>query len=82
MGKTGRRKKEKIFSVLMFLFFVILAILILIPIWAIFIGSFKDGTELLRNGLNLKLEFEKMNLDNWKMLFTESGCLLYTSRCV
>lgn len=72
MGKTGRRKKEKIFSVLMFLFFVILAILILIPIWAIFIGSFKDGTELLRNGLNLKLEFEKMNLDNWKMLFTES----------
>lgn len=71
MGKAGRQKKERIFSALMFLFFVILMIIILIPIWAIFIGSFKDGTELLRNGLNLKIEPGNMNLDNWKMLFQE-----------
>lgn len=72
MEKAGRRKKETIFSILMFLFFVILMIIILLPIWAIFIGSFKDGTELLRNGLNLKIELDKMNLDNWKMLFHET----------
>lgn len=72
MGKAGRQKKERVFSVLMFLFFVILMIIILLPIWAIFIGSFKDGTELLRNGLNLKIELDKMNLDNWKMLFQEA----------
>lgn len=71
MGKTGKRTKDRTFSILMVLFFAALAVMILVPIWAIFLGSFKDGTELLRNGLNLNLEFEKMNLDNWKMLFTE-----------
>lgn len=71
MAGTGKKQKEKVYSICMVVFFIIISVLILIPIWAIFIGSFKDGTELLRNGLNLKIEFDKMNLDNWKMLFTE-----------
>lgn len=72
MAGTGKKRKEKIYSVCMVVFFTILSVLMLIPIWAIFIGSFEDGTELLRNGLNLKIDFSKMNLDNWKMLFTEA----------
>lgn len=52
------------------LFFSCLALLILIPLWAVILGSFKGGAELWRNGLNLRLEPEKWSLASWRYLFT------------
>jgi len=63
-------KKNTFLSVLTFLLFTVVAIVILIPFLAIFIGSFKDGTDMIRNGLNLKIELDKMSLDNFKFLFS------------
>lgn len=60
-------------KILVTLLFVFLSILILIPFWAIFVGTFQEGSMLIRNGLNLKLDFSTANLDNYVMLFTESG---------
>ncbi len=55
---------------LLLLFFTGLAVLILIPLWAILLGSFKGGSELFINGLNLRLEPWKLSLLSWKYLFT------------
>lgn len=60
-------------KVCMILFFVIVAVLILIPFWAIFVGTFQDGNMLVRYGLNLKLNLSEADLDNYIMLFTQSG---------
>jgi arabinosaccharide transport system permease protein len=52
------------------LFFTVLGLLILIPLWAILLGSFKGGSELFVSGLNLRIEPQKLNLLSWKYLFT------------
>lgn len=70
--KSLKAKKTPL-KILVTLLFVFLSILILIPFWAIFVGTFQEGSMLIRNGLNLKLDFSTANLDNYIMLFTESG---------
>ncbi|MBR1707706.1 MAG: carbohydrate ABC transporter permease [Clostridia bacterium] len=57
-------------TVLMSLFFIILAILILIPLYALVLGTFKGGAELFVSGLNLNLEPDKLHLYAWRYLFT------------
>nr|MCR5626658.1 carbohydrate ABC transporter permease [Lachnospiraceae bacterium] len=56
-------------TVCLIILFTILAILILIPVYALFIASFKPGELLLQYGLNLAPEFEKMGLSNYDLLF-------------
>lgn len=67
------KTKRKAVKVLMILFFTGMSVLILIPFWAIFVGTFQEGNMLIRYGLNLKLDFKTANLDNYIMLFTNSG---------
>lgn len=68
-----RKSKSLPARILLTALFVVLSIVILIPIWAIFIGSFQDGSMLIRNGLNLSIDFSQASLDNFIMLFTDSG---------
>ena len=68
-----RRSKSLPARIFLTVLFVLLSIVILIPIWAIFIGSFQDGSMLSRNGLNLSIDFSQASLDNFIMLFTNSG---------
>lgn len=68
-----RRSKSLPARILLTVLFVLLSIVTLIPIWAIFIGSFQDGSMLIRNGLNLSIDFSQASLDNFIMLFTDSG---------
>lgn len=68
-----RRSKSLPARILLTVLFVLLSIVILIPIWAIFVGSFQDGSMLIRNGLNLSIDFSQASLDNFIMLFTDSG---------
>ena len=66
----GRKLVVKICMIVLFL---LIAIMVLLPFWAIFVGTFQEGSMLIRYGLNLKLDFSAANFDNWIMLFTDSG---------
>lgn len=55
---------------MLILLFTILAVLIIIPIYTIFIASFKPGGDLLQYGLNLGIDWGRMSLDNYSLLFT------------
>ncbi|WP_077609288.1 carbohydrate ABC transporter permease [Clostridium sp. Marseille-P2415] len=62
----GRRKAA---SIALILLFAILALLIILPIWVLFIASFKPGGDLLQYGLNLDIHVSRMNFDNYVLLF-------------
>ncbi|MFA9463978.1 MAG: carbohydrate ABC transporter permease [Velocimicrobium sp.] len=62
--------KKRVVKILLFLFFMVVALFVLLPFAAIFLASFKEGKELIQYGLNLKIEPEKMNLNNYVYLFT------------
>nr|WP_294492450.1 carbohydrate ABC transporter permease [uncultured Mediterraneibacter sp.] len=70
-------KKSKggkiVLSICTVVLFLLLAVMILLPIWAIFVGTFQDGSMLIRYGLNLTIDFSQANFDNFIMLFTDSG---------
>jgi len=65
----GGKAKTTWMKIFLLVFFSLLAIVILIPLAALFIGSFKEGKELIQYGLNLKIEPEKMSLRNYMYLF-------------
>lgn len=71
IGKSQMRK-NKMATIGMVIFFSILAILIIIPVYAIVLASFKPGNHLLQYGLNLNLDVANMTLDNYVLLFTGS----------
>jgi len=66
-GKLGYSPVARAF---LLLFFTGLAILILIPLVAMVLGTFKGGAELWKNGLNLRPEFYKWSIKPWRYLFT------------
>ena len=57
-------------KVLMTLFFIILCILFMIPLYALVLGTFKGGAELFVSGLNLNLNFSQLHTKAWRYLFT------------
>lgn len=65
----SKKNKEKHASIAMFILFFILAVLIILPIYALFIASFKPGGDLLQYGLNLNLNLKRWSLDNYILLF-------------
>ncbi|MHC5375115.1 carbohydrate ABC transporter permease [Enterococcus sp. LJL120] len=72
-GAKRKKNVTKFPKIIAYLFSFTLIVVILIPLWAIFVGTFQDGTLLVRNGLNLTLDFATANLENYKLLFTNSG---------
>ncbi len=67
--KGGKTSNDRIKTVGIVIVFVILALFIITPIYALFVASFKPGSELLQYGLNLNPAFEKWGLSNYKLLF-------------
>ena len=63
-------KRNPVPAILMTVFFVILCILFLIPLYALVLGTFKGGAELFVSGLNLNPTPEKLHLNAWRYLFT------------
>lgn len=57
-------------KVVMTVFFVILCVLFMIPLYALLLGTFKGGAELFVSGLNLNPTFDKLHLNAWRYLFT------------
>ena len=60
---------ERIQSVLIHVVLLILALLIVLPVVAIFLASFKPGNMLIQYGLNLEINPDVMSLDNYTLLF-------------
>jgi arabinosaccharide transport system permease protein len=54
-------------------FLVVITLIVLVPLLGIFVGTFQDGNEIIRKGLSLDIDFGSLSLDNYVMLFTDSG---------
>lgn len=54
-------------------FLVVMTLIVLVPLFAIFVATFQDGNEIIRKGLSLDIDFGSLSLDNYEMLFTDSG---------
>lgn len=64
------RGTAKTARIILFIFFILLSIIVLLPVYAIFLASFKPGRELIRYGLNLDFDLDKMSFNNYVFLFT------------
>jgi arabinosaccharide transport system permease protein len=51
-------------------FFSILCALVVIPVVVFLIASFKPGQDLIRNGLSLSIDPDRMTIKNYQFLFT------------
>ena len=65
--------KTTVLTVLSTLFFAILSLLIVFPVFAGLLASFRPGRELIRKGLAIDLDFSTMTLDNYIYLFGGRG---------
>jgi arabinosaccharide transport system permease protein len=54
-------------------FLLVIALVSLVPLLAIFVGTFQDGNQIIRNGISFSIDFSELSLDNYVMLFTDSG---------
>lgn len=68
-SKRAKRKKT-IGTILGTGFFVVLCGLVAFPLLAGLLASFRPGTELIRRGLSINLDFSTMTLDNYIYLFS------------
>jgi arabinosaccharide transport system permease protein len=59
------------------LLFIVLGLLAVFPFYALLLASLKPSTELLRYGLNLRLQPELLSFKNYAYLFTE-GKIYFT----
>jgi arabinosaccharide transport system permease protein len=66
-------KNRTVASTFLVVFFSIVSIIALIPFYAMFLASFKPATELFRYGLNLRLDFNIMNINNYIPLFNDDS---------
>ena len=65
------RTESTLLTTFSILLFVILSLLILYPLLAAFLASFRPGQELMRYGLNLNPDPKGLSLDNYIYLFTQ-----------
>jgi arabinosaccharide transport system permease protein len=54
-------------------FLLVITLIVLLPLVAIFVATFQDGNQIIRNGLSLDIDLSELSLDNYVMLFTDSG---------
>ena len=68
-----RTPRQRAIAVVQGILLVIIALISLVPLVAIVIGSFQDGNEIIRNGISLIVDPASLSFDNYVMLFTDSG---------
>lgn len=69
--------KKKGLSVLLLVFFIIIAGITLLPLLLLFISSLRPGSEVMRQGLNLTIDWAKASFENYKLLFS-GGSIYFT----
>ena len=68
--KMGIQKKHMILSVISTVWFAFLGFIVIFPVFAGLMASFRPGRELIRRGLAINLDFKSMTLNNYKYLFS------------
>ncbi|HZH63122.1 MAG TPA: carbohydrate ABC transporter permease [Metabacillus sp.] len=68
--KSKQRKKWKMSTVILLIVFTAISIFALFPLIAITLASFKPSKEIMRYGLNLKLQPEVLSFDNYAFIFS------------
>lgn len=64
-------RKKNYYGIPVFIFFILMSIVVLFPLFALIMSSFKPGTDLMRFGITMKsLMSDGKNLDNYIELFT------------
>ncbi|ASU31780.1 carbohydrate ABC transporter permease [Blautia pseudococcoides] len=66
----GMKKKNTILSVISTAFFAVLGFIVVFPLIAGVLASFRPGRELIRRGLSVNLDFSSMTLSNYTYLFS------------
>ena len=66
----NKKTSNPVARVLLGIFFIILCVLFMIPLYALLLGTFKGGAELFVSGLNLNPTPEQLHLNAWRYLFT------------
>lgn len=64
------KRKSQISSVLLCIFFAVVAFITLLPLFLLLVSSFRPGTDLMRYGLNFNIDWLTANLNNYKLLFS------------
>ena len=67
---TKKKTKMTASTVILVVIFALLAFLIIVPLYALLLGTFKGGAELFVSGLNLNPTWDKLHLKAWRYLFT------------
>lgn len=62
--------KKKLLSAVSTAAFAFLSLLVLFPVLAGFLASFRPGRELIRRGLSINLDFSTMSFNNYTYLFS------------
>jgi arabinosaccharide transport system permease protein len=78
MGNRISKNKSGLYVSYILLTF--LSVVFLAPFFFMLISSFKPGVDLMKNGLNFKINFDVMTFNNYKMLFFEGKKYLYWYR--
>ena len=68
--KMSMSTKNKILSVFATAWFAVLSFIIVFPLFAGLLASFRPGTELIRKGLSIDLDVSTMTLNNYLYLFS------------
>ena len=68
-----RTPRQRAIAVVQGILLVIIALISLVPLVAIVIGTFQDGNEVIRNGISVIVDPASLSFDNYVMLFTDSG---------
>lgn len=69
---TGNRK-SLIFKILTVILFTAISIVVLIPFYALFISTLKDGATVISNGMDISINFAKMSFKNYITIFTQKN---------
>jgi arabinosaccharide transport system permease protein len=73
--------KKRLISLALLVLMIAIAVFCLGPLFFLLSSSFKPGSEMIRNGITLKLDIGKMNFDNYKLLWEgKDGIYLYWYR--
>ncbi|MCS7461436.1 carbohydrate ABC transporter permease [Paenibacillus doosanensis] len=72
----GIKSKKTVGAVLIIVFFAIVSVAMLFPLYYMFLASFKSSKELFRSGMDLRIVPALMSFDNYKLLFTSKSIYL------
>ena len=64
------KQKNRTLSVLLFVFFIIVAVITLLPLALLAVSSLRPGSDLMRYGLNFNIDWSTASLNEYKLLFS------------